>query len=88
MHMRRMVFKVIICSVDFSFLPYDIELVLGFSTFYPIGSEIIRLCSVWSHSLIDTNPSAVELSVATVVLGCGCPISSKAIRKGMAAFQL
>ena len=74
-HMRRVVFRVIICSVDLPFFPYDIELVLGFPALYPIGSLLTR-------------PSAVELSVTTGVLDCGCPISSKAIRRGMAALQL
>ena len=33
------------------------------------------------------SPIAVELSVVTGVGGCGCPISSSVLRRGMASLQ-
>ena len=67
--------------------PDRIKFVLSFSAFEPVESRVILFCTLGFHGLYII-PCADVLSVMTGVFGCGCPISSKDIRKGMAALQL
>ena len=82
-----MVFSVEIPNILASRLPVDDELALFYSVLYPIISHINCFGSFFCFVLLE-KPTAVVSSTCIGVGVWGCPISSRAVRIGIASCLL
>lgn len=82
-----MMFCVVACSAIFSLFPTEVKHFLCFSVFYPLNILSYDLARVGVIVLLVC-PTAVALSVITVVVGCLWPISLMVVPGGTAILQL